>query len=97
MNAQYGYCTQKCLENYYAEIYAGIELFALEKESKLTFDPLYVADLDPFNQFDLCKRRCGKGDYLCVAKCNDELQKRINNEIMFSLSPSDQVLFQSEM
>ncbi len=90
-------CIDQCTQEYYSTIYGGIYLFSLEKESKLTFDPLYLADLSPFEEVNLCKRRCDRGDFICIATCNAELQKRLDGEVSFSLNPSDQVEFQAEM
>ena len=37
------------------EMLSTVKLFALEKYSKALFDPLYIADIDPFVQYDQCK------------------------------------------
>ena len=92
----YATCAQTCLENYNNELFSVIKLFALEKEARLTFDSVYVADLSPFEDFEFCKRKC-LGKAMCLLSCNQELQKRLDEEVKFSLTPAYQVLFQSEM
>ena len=70
-----------------------MKLFSLEKYSKALFDPLYVADMDPFEEYAKCKSRCGRTEFECFNKCSEELQKRLDNEVKHSLKPEHQDIF----
>lgn len=59
----------------------------------MEFDPLYAADLDIFKESNTCKERCDNDYYVCYAKCNRDLLKKLNNEIHSSLAIADQILF----
>ena len=70
-----------------SEMLSTIKLFALEKYSKTLFDNQFIVDIDPFVEYEQCKANCRKGDYECFAFCNEQLQRRLDNEVKNSLAP----------
>lgn len=74
-----------------------IKLFALEKYSKTLFDNQFIADVDPFVEYQQSKANCQNSDYECLTFSNEQLQRRLDNEVKNSLAPQHQVLFNNEM
>ncbi|CDW76344.1 UNKNOWN [Stylonychia lemnae] len=71
------------------EVSTLVNLFALEKYSRATFDPLYLADSTDWDQYKHCKKHCKSNDLNCVPKCLGNFSKSVFNQASQSLNPKD--------
>ncbi|CDW81894.1 UNKNOWN [Stylonychia lemnae] len=65
-----------------------VKLFALEKHSRASFDPLYLAATDVFEAYSQCLNNCVLGDadvYTCMDGCSTQYQKSLEKEMSYSL------------
>ncbi|CDW80568.1 UNKNOWN [Stylonychia lemnae] len=74
------------------QVTATVNLFALEKFSKASFDPLYLADTTIFDDLNTCYMSCGS-DAVCVNTCLEKFYAEMYRQSSYSLASAQQDQF----